>query len=286
MRLFLLTLFIGLFGSNTIAQILTYPTQDCVDAITLCNNRYDFPIAIQGSGRTQELLNVYDVNPNFCLINGENNSVWFKFVIDSPGTIVFYIEPISLMDDYDFAIFDVTSKSCTAIVNNTAPFVRCTYSLSTGVPTGLAYDSTRTSSSPNGPDFLAPLQVDSGEVYYLVIDNFTRNGRGFSIDFAGTTAGMTSCDSFRIYTGVEKLAEIEHFKIYPNPTQGEVSISLPYGAQTIEVVDISGKLLMRVTDVAVGQQVSFNTDDMPQGLYFVRVQHQYGIATQKLQVIH
>jgi hypothetical protein len=279
-------LFIGLFGSNTIAQILTYPSQDCVDAITLCNKRYDFPVKVQGSGSTQELYDLYLLNPNFCLINGENNSVWFKFVIDSPGTIVFSIEPNSLMDDYDFAIFDVTGKTCGAITTNTAPFVRCTYSLSTGVPTGLAYGSIGTSGSPNGPSFLAPLVVDSGDVYYLVIDNFTRNGIGFSIDFAGTTAGMTSCDSFRIYTGVEKLAEIEQFKVYPNPTQGEVSILLPYGAQTIEVVDISGKVLRHFTDVAVGQQVSLNTIDLPQGLYFVRMQHQYGIATQKLQVIH
>lgn len=286
MRLFLLLFSIFLFFRETNAQILTYPSQDCVDAITLCNRQYDFPVKVQGSGSTQELYDLYLLNPNFCLINGENNSVWFKFVIDSPGTIVFSIEPDSMLYDYDFAIFDVTGKSCSDVANNAAPAVRCTYSLSTGIPTGLAYDSVGTSSSPNGPDFLAPLQVDSGEVYYLVVDNFTRASGGFSINFAGTTAGMASCDSFKLYNSVAQVEDLEPFKIYPNPTQGNVNITLPYGAETIEVMEISGKVIARFGDMLIGQQITLNTFGVPQGLYLVRVQHQYGIAIQKLQVIH
>ncbi len=68
--------------------------------------------------------------------------------------------------------------------------------------------------------------------------------------------------------------------------ESEATITLPYGAETIEVMDISGKVIARFGDVQIGQQITLNTIDMPQCLYFVRVQHPYGIATQKLQVIH
>jgi hypothetical protein len=51
-------------------------------------------------------------------------------------------------------------------------------------------------------------------------------------------------------------------------------------------MDISGKVIARFADLLVRQQITLNTIDMPQGLYFVRVQYQYGISTQKLQVIH
>ena len=68
--------------------------------------------------------------------------------------------------------------------------------------------------------------------------------------------------------------------------ESEATITLPWGAENIEVMDISGKVIARFADLLVRQQITLNTIDMPQGLYFVRVQYQYGISTQKLQVIH
>ncbi len=95
----------------------------------------------------------------------------------------------------------------------------------------------------------------------------------------------SSCQSF-LYTNIDEVIDWSRLMLYPNPTSGNLIVSLPFGAQSLEVMDINGKVISRFGDVQIGQQITLNTIDMPQGLYFVRVQHPYGIATQKLQVIH
>ncbi len=465
-HLLLFPLLLTLFSGLGTAQTTPYLNQDCVGAVPLCYGRYELPYSFTGEGTVDELHDYYLNNSTFCLEQGENNSAWYKLQFDAPGQLVFLIEPYS-SDDYDFALFDMTGRSCVDIVNSTAPHLRCTFSLGQGQSTGLAFDSVATSADPNGSHVLAPLDVDSGDVIYLVIDNFTRNGEGFAIDFTGTTAGMTSDDSFYVtsgyttllpdtikvdmffnqsfycgtlstdfsefilvtdlgdtldvlsvdcdstlskvtvntlypvnpvvsvtvyykdgfdgnilisqcggaelngtpktfearnapgkldfshlqvsntftftpiadiigtthwyvndtlryvnapnhgyslplnayqpyrvcleadygylkdsvcksfyITGLADLAPYDAFTIYPNPAQNEVTITLPYGAKTIEVMDLSGKVVQGFEGIATGQTVTFNTVGLPQGLYFVRVAHTKGIATQKLQVLH
>lgn len=201
MKPFVLILSTILFFAAAYAQPV-YDNQDCVGAVPLCYGRYELPYTFSGIGNEEELFSLYDVgNPDFCLINGENNTAWYKLQFTSSGILLFTIDPISQQDDYDFALFDVTGKSCADIPTNVAPYVRCNYSLSIGNATGLALGSTQVSSGVNGDHLLAPLSVDSGDVIYLVVDNFTYNGGGFVLDFAGTTANMISDDSFYVTSG-------------------------------------------------------------------------------------
>ncbi|CAN5164923.1 hypothetical protein BH09BAC1_BH09BAC1_20040 [soil metagenome] len=437
-----------------------YANQDCVGAVPLCNSRYELPYSFSGNGNTEEILD----RPGTCFITGENNSAWYKLAFQSAGQLVFSITPYSLNDDYDFALYDATGRSCADISTGSAPELRCNYAVTTGVATGIDTGGTGTSGGPNGPDFLIPLQVDSGDVLYLLIDNFTRNGQGFAIDFAGTTADMISNDSFYItsgyttvmpdtikvdmffnqtfycstlssdfseftfiddvgdtleivslqcdsamahvrinalhpahqvalvnvfyndgfdgniiiaqcggaeldgtpktfearngigkldftytqvadsftffalahptasvrwfindtlwgagrnlaanlemykpykvclvadytdikdsvckyyyITGLYVVDALQAFQLYPNPSNTTVTIALPFGAEWIEVVDLSGKLVSRFESTEPATTLNLSTASLPQGLYLVRVAYQHGIAVQKLHVAH
>lgn len=201
-NLTLITLFSLIALQSVWAQ--GYLNQDCVGAVPLCLSRYELPYSFSGQGTVDELSGYYDHDSTFCLLNGENNSAWYKLKFNSTGQLVFNILPYGL-DDYDFALFDMTGLSCADILSSTAPFVRCNYAAGSGDTTGLAYGSMMMSAGANGEDMLAPLDVDSGDVVYLVIDNFTTNGAGFAIDFTGTTAGIISDDSFYVTSGYTTL---------------------------------------------------------------------------------
>ncbi len=186
-------LFLSL-ANQTFAQL---PQQDCIDAISLCNGRNEFPYNYDGFGESEELL----TSPGLCLITGENNTSWYRMEFNTSGQLVFSIIPYSTIDDYDFALFDLTTQSCADIPTGDAPSVRCNFAVTPGVATGIGVGGTGVSQGPNGTDFLLPMSVDSGDVLYLVVDNFTSNGQGFIIDFNGTTANMVNNNSLTVGIG-------------------------------------------------------------------------------------
>lgn len=268
------------------AQIDPTTIQDCIGAPALCFSRYEVPITFRGQGKVHELDSLVAFDTTFCLHNEENNSTWFKFEVATAGDVVFSIEP-SALDDYDFAIFNLTGYTCADIVSGAAPYVRCSYAFTQGTNTGLAYDSVGVSAAENGNRFLSPLSVDSGEIYYVIIDNFTRNGGGFVLDFTGSTASTTYCDSIVfLMNDIEQVEPMGMFSMYPNPTNHSVSITSLRHAELIEIIDLSGKVVLRHGNVLAGEEVSFDTSHLPEGLYLVKLAHSNVIATQKLQVLH
>lgn len=282
----LFSLALLLYGVQLQAQLNPNTMQDCIGAPALCFSRYELPITFRGQGQVHELASLVASDTTFCLENEENNSAWFKFEVATAGDVVFSLEP-SALDDYDFAIFNLTGYTCADIVSGAAPYVRCSYALTQGTNTGLAYDSVGISAAANGNRFLSPLSVDSGEIYYIMIDNFTRNGGGFVLDFTGSTASTDYCDSIVfLMDDIEQVESLKVFSMYPNPTDQTVNVTLPYHAQLIEVVDLSGKVFLRHGNVLAGEEVTIDASHLPEGLYLVKVAHAKGIATQKLQVLH
>lgn len=165
------------------------PEQDCFDALPVCQTVFQQNNSYSTFGGIQELDSLYSIDSTFCLLNGENNSVWYIFTVSAAGDLEFAITPMG-NDDYDFALFNLTGYTCQDVMNGIAPYERCNYALTIGTATGLAAGNTAISASPNGSAFLAPLPVQVGETYVLMIDNFTRNGQGYTIDFSAGTAGI------------------------------------------------------------------------------------------------
>lgn len=179
------------FSVASQAQLLppNQPEQNACDAILLCGNTFTSPYGYQGIGTISDLT----MSP---CGGGEGNSMWIRLEITTPGIIVFTIAPLTITDDYDMAVLDITNSSCSTLTS--ANVIRCNFN--TNLPTfnngitGLNTTSTSnfTGSGVTGGSYLQQINASAGDVYLIMINNFgTGFGgplSGFTIDFTGSTA--------------------------------------------------------------------------------------------------
>ncbi len=174
--------------------------QDCQGAYPICSggtftggtNNYGF----------DELPYVW----NSCLGNagarGEYESTWAVFSPATSGTIGFSITPTTACD-YDWAIWGpYTSLQCPAF-NNDVP-IRCSSTSLAGTggggTTGLIAPAADVieqngeyggGSNENGK--LAPLNVLAGEVYVMMLDNWSSNTTPFALNWTLTNGATLDC---------------------------------------------------------------------------------------------
>ncbi|MBI1286337.1 MAG: PKD domain-containing protein [Flavobacteriales bacterium] len=168
--------FFALFGNLAFAQ------QDCFNAITVCTDSYSQSSSYSGVG------SVLEVAPGTsCLGNGETNSVWYTFNVSASGTLEFQLNPINPNDDYDFALYDLTNDSCSGILAGLNTPVSCNYSADQGA-TGLSPSGNGNDNGSSGSNQNAPVNVQSGEQYALLVSNFTASQTGYTLDFSGSAS--------------------------------------------------------------------------------------------------
>lgn len=157
------------------------PANDCSNATQICTDAA-FPGSSSGPG-TQELN-----GSNSGCLGVEHESNWYAISIGTSGTLQFTIAPRTASDDYDFAVWG-PGGNCPPTV---AP-IRCSYSASTpntGVNTGLNTESPETTEGPGGDAYVDDMVVTAGEVYYLLVDNFSASASTFDFYFGGS-AGIS-----------------------------------------------------------------------------------------------
>lgn len=182
---------IGAAGQNT----------DCVTAQIICS---DGPVNF-----TPTSIGIDDfANPNNdfgCFILGlpedstaENGSGWyyFEFRRDMPvnSVIEFTITPFGgYGEDYDFMIFgpDLSCDSLGSPVRCSFAYFQCNYCPQTGLGKG----ATDTSEGVISDGFVAPMVVQPGEGYFLLLDNFARTSRGFTLEWGGSAAPYLNCQA-------------------------------------------------------------------------------------------
>lgn len=142
---------------------------DCPTAFTVCGNS-GISYTPSGPGDIREIL-------GGCLSTNEHYSVWYTFTIATAGTLTFTINPNVFEDDYDFAVYG-PNKQCGSLG---AP-LRCNYSGADG-PTGLNLATIHPTVNGQWSGFM---NVLPGEVYYLIVDNFSKSANGFSLSWGGT----------------------------------------------------------------------------------------------------
>ncbi|MCS6904364.1 MAG: T9SS type A sorting domain-containing protein [Bacteroidia bacterium] len=156
---------------------------DCRGALPLCGF-YEQSWPIEGTGNTYELY-------NSCLRNVESRTLWFRFKVKRSGTFGFRIIPNHPQDNFDFALYDITSLAGFNCENTyTRPPERCNVSQQTGV-TGLA-DSVYTplgvilNEGLNGNPFMDGLFITQGQEFVLVINQTGIARGGFRLFTTGT----------------------------------------------------------------------------------------------------
>lgn len=169
------------------------PQSDCPQAAILCDKSPFVVQSVVGAGQ-----NIAELNDATCFSNGgpgnyETNSTWFVWTCAQPGTLEFTLTPLNITDDLDFVVYRLPNGigNC-----QNKQVVRCMaagdffYPSPCMGPTGLRAGSTDLAENagcgPGKDNFLAPLQMQVGETYALVVNNFTSTGNGFSIEFGGS----------------------------------------------------------------------------------------------------
>lgn len=189
------TLHVALLGSTTDqGQFLICardpnpppPNNDCINATGLCNTA-SFADNVSGPGAND----ISGGTTDGCL-NGENQAAWYRIRIGTPGVLEFVIEPVTT-SDYDFAVWGPIT-GCTGMG---AP-IRCSYDAPCS-SVGPCYETGLNSSLSGGNDsegagggtgYVNSINVNAGEEYAILIDNFSTDFQGFTLDFGGTTATL------------------------------------------------------------------------------------------------
>ena len=151
---------------------------DCANVLTVCGNT-NLSFNSAGPGN-DDFASIDNPQPG-CGVQ-ENQSLWLKVPIASNGTLGFTITPNN-SDDFDFAIFG-PDVACNAL----GAAIRCSFaSTANGFETGLGNSATDTSEDGGGDGFVQELNVLAGQVYTILIDNFSNSNRGFELVWTGTS---------------------------------------------------------------------------------------------------
>lgn len=189
---------LGLFAFQINGVTQTLPPfqaeQDACSALQICGNFFT-PYSYDGVGYSNDLI----TTP---CSSGEANSVWFRLEVGTAGIIVFSIFPIDSLDDYDFAVVDITNGNCNNIQQSEV--IRCNFNNNSqpnpyynGGIIGLNTTSTLNfaPAGANGQAFLQQINANAGDIYLIMVNNFghddcygTCPGAGFTLDFTGSTA--------------------------------------------------------------------------------------------------
>ncbi len=149
---------------------------DCGTAQQICSNT-SLPGNSSGFG-VQEL----NAANSGCL-GSEHQSSWYYINVLTGGSMSFRINP-SAASDYDFALWGPFTASNAAA--NCPPLsgpVRCSFAANTG-STGIRAGEPDNSEGAGGDRWVNALNVSSGQVYILMIDNFSNSGVGYTFDFS------------------------------------------------------------------------------------------------------
>ena len=176
--LFGMLFFLGI--QNNFGQI----SQDCIDAIPICNNT---PVNGGTDGFGIDDFNGLDMSG--CLektLGGtiESNAAWYHFRTAASGQLGFNIG-INAAEDWDFALYK------TSVCSSLGDPIRCNFYDNQDQSTFVGVGEDPTGDLAN-IQFEEWLEVTPGEDYYLLINNFSNSNSGFSIQFSGNIWGMDS----------------------------------------------------------------------------------------------
>lgn len=176
--------------TNTYPAIRS-PQSDCPQGTLLCDKSPYSLDLLSGVGTLRNEVQGSCIQEEFA-------SIWLKWIIKDPGSLVFTIFPNNNVDDLDFALYRLPNgiDDC-----NNKVLVRCmaagetrgqspAYNAPCYGPTGLREGERGETEQPgcdNGNNnFVSAVDAKEGEAYALIVNNFSQSGRGFTLRFGGT----------------------------------------------------------------------------------------------------
>lgn len=200
------------------------PQQDCDRSVILCDKSGFNVESLEGAGLLEDEADdtCLDTDPTTGTDDGdsESRSAWYTWTCKDAGTLTFTLTPsnsASSTEDLDFALYRLPDGLADC---NNKELLRCMASGETvGAPiaqnapcfgeTGLragSTDFTEERGCELGSDnFLAPINMEEGESYTLVVNNFSPSRFGFSIEFGGTGTFLGAEPDYEVIIGAATL---------------------------------------------------------------------------------
>ena len=168
-----------------------FPGSDCLSSAVLCDKTsFTIPQVI-GAGNLPDEANGSCLGFNG---NSESNSTWFSWIAANDGLLTLELEPLNETDDLDFVIYELPDGIGDCSPKNelrcmaAGEFASAFPSPCLGI-TGLAVGETDVSEAAGctqgQSNFLAPLQLEEGKAYAMMVNNFSGTGSGFNVSFGG-----------------------------------------------------------------------------------------------------
>jgi gliding motility-associated-like protein len=211
------------------------PEADCRDGVILCDKSSFKVESLTGDGNVRN-----EIESGNCM-EQEFQSAWYKWTCDQSGTLTFTLTPndfVSLnveSDDLDFSLYELPNgindcsgkrlvkcmaagaNTTNGAVNPLSNWIQC------NGPTGLRDNENGETESPGclggNNNFLSPLNMVSGRSYVLVVNNYSRSGLGFAIDFGGTGTFLGPKPDFEI--NANQAFECDKSVLFTNKSSSE-----------------------------------------------------------------
>ena len=116
-----------------------------------------------------------------------HNSSWYKFMIAHDGELQFTIQPGNGFDDYDWGLWkaDPDRKIPCPVRDSLELRMACNYAAGRGGQgtTGMSENGDKHMVDAGGNPFSRPITVKKGEIYFLLIDDYSEHSSGFELSF-------------------------------------------------------------------------------------------------------
>lgn len=246
-----------------------YAQNDCVDAVTVCHDAFGVVNYIAGPG-------IQELNSTNVCQGQEENSIWFKFVIERPGTFDFYLFPLDNKPvNYNFWLFGPVT-SC----RNLGSAIRCSTTerrASLGGSeniTGTSRFETDLFENPGeGNGFVSPVNVQAGQTYYLLVNQDETSDR-FELILNGTAKLRESLPFTRLHN--------DHFYIEKCDDDGVNDLATYFDLRQFEnIISTTEPLIISYFENSNDAWLNHNAISNPdhylslpiiQGIY-VRIEH-------------
>jgi hypothetical protein len=260
----LLLLLIAVLACIRTSTAQTPTVQDCLGAIPVCQETYTQATTYLGAGAyPNEIYNPAGSCENDCpgsCLDGEQNSVWYVFTVQTSGQLRLIIDPFFDEDDYDWAVYDISLLRCTDIYTkyqqmqkSCNAFGSQTFNGPTGISTANGGTANCNHCGESGTSrWNADLPVTAGNTYVLIIENWgTTPQGGYNLDFSASTAIIY--DNIRPYLDIvhgediscgdaQVLIEFSENVTCESVDPSDFVLSGPGGPYT--VLDVQGEVCM------------------------------------------
>ena len=209
-----------------------------------------------------------------CLINGEEfGGVWTFLPVCAGEPLAFTLEPNTPEGDVNWALWGPFPS--TAVCPLAFEPIRCSRAATSG-GTGLMTGATDISEDLSGDGWLAPVEVTATGIFILYFE-----GDADIIDFVErtVTSGQLDCWGFCQVTGLDAVEPSQMpATVHPNPAHTTLTLQpghhTPYAWQ---LLDARGSLVQSGNHAG---QLDLPVDQLPQGLYLLRIHNTTGEVTE------